>query len=118
MTQPFARGYRNLAGNYTAIAADPCKTTSSAWIAGVMSGDFSHLEIRQDGFELRFMQHGRGRRLRVLDTSGAVVGSSFTIVEPMNSDECLGGIKHEQRLEVRLADRPDENLCVVTLTPR
>ena len=126
------RGFRQVGGRYTARATPACATAKSMWAEAVLGGRVREVELRQDGFELRIVQHWTTGVKHVFDATATIVESSFAFADPANSDYFLIGTVTDAAITVRpdvegiLSGWPgwvtapsQKSLtdCAVTLTP-
>jgi hypothetical protein len=97
------RGFQQAGGRYLATATQDCEKAQSMWARAVLDGRVREVELQQDGFELRIIQHWSTGPQRALDATAAVVESSLAFTDPGNTDYYLLG----SIVDGSIAVRPD-----------
>jgi len=127
------RGYKNVAGRYSATATDSCGAIGSTWAGLIQEGAAMDIRIAQDGFDMALildMVTGTGKEL-VVESKGVIVESIFVISDPMYQTYFAVGFPMGDQTYVRpspdiLANWPDwagppakQDIldCIVKLSP-
>ena len=95
------RGFKDVGGRYEATARPACRNAQSMWARAVLEGRAREVEIKQDGFELRIIQHWETGPEHAFDATAAVVESSLAFADPANSDYFLLGTVADGVITVR-----------------
>ncbi len=95
------RGAVSLAGNYRGEATEPCSRVGATWIGLIQSGEASAIEIVQDGADASLnIGVVREGKTHTLGSDAAVVESSITLVDQMNSDYYFSGSMMDQKITI------------------